>query len=391
MINNYPEFSATLGTPRKKGNGWELQITYTKLDGSRARKSFGAPTKKEVCKKRDEFIESLQNKIITKTSSCTIADLLHEEADFLFNGNLIKQTSYRRRNESTKIIENSILGNTPIAEVKEENIMSFLNSLIYEYSDSVIKKVFSALNAAYKLAISHNILFYNLMGSRFIIRPKSKKPTKKVTAFTPEEQKAFENAVKNRVHKKNSNNYDLIMLIELHTGIRCGEICALTPDCIDFKNNLIYIRNTVTKDKNDRPIMGYSPKTENGVREVPMNKISVELLKKAIEEYKPNRYNVLFYDHHNDKLITTNQVNEAFKRLCDNCCIKRSGGQHLLRHTFATRNIEAGIAPEVLQHWLGHKEISVTLDTYNDVFRRRNNDAVEKYDKYMNTYSNNNI
>lgn len=55
-------------------------------------------------------------------------------------------------------------------------------------------------------------------------------------------------------------------------------------------------------------------------------------------------------------------------------------GQHSLRHTFATRCIEAGIQAVVLKKWMGHTDIHITLDTYTDVFDRMNNESTEKYD-----------
>ena len=61
-------------------------------------------------------------------------------------------------------------------------------------------------------------------------------------------------------------------------------------------------------------------------------------------------------------------------------------GQHSLRHTFATRCIEAGIPPVVLKNWLGHKNIHITLDTYADVFDRMNFNAVEKLEDYIGTF-----
>ena len=59
---------------------------------------------------------------------------------------------------------------------------------------------------------------------------------------------------------------------------------------------------------------------------------------------------------------------------------------HCLRHTFATRCIEAGIPPVVLKNWLGHKNIHITLDTYADVFDRMNFNAVEKLEDYIGTF-----
>ena len=55
-------------------------------------------------------------------------------------------------------------------------------------------------------------------------------------------------------------------------------------------------------------------------------------------------------------------------------------GQHALRHTFATRCIEAGVSAEVLRKWLGHKNIHMTLDTYADVFSSLHNKSIERFE-----------
>ena len=56
---------------------------------------------------------------------------------------------------------------------------------------------------------------------------------------------------------------------------------------------------------------------------------------------------------------------------------------HSLRHTYATRCIESGMPPEVLQNLLGHTDIKVTLDTYSDVFDNFQNENVAKVDEYL--------
>ena len=55
-----------------------------------------------------------------------------------------------------------------------------------------------------------------------------------------------------------------------------------------------------------------------------------------------------------------------------------------LRHTYATRCIESGMPPKVLQHLMGHSDIKVTLDTYADVFDNFQSISVEKADSYLN-------
>ena len=58
-------------------------------------------------------------------------------------------------------------------------------------------------------------------------------------------------------------------------------------------------------------------------------------------------------------------------------------GQHALRHTFATRCIEANIPPVVIKEWMGHKDIHITLDTYADVFKKMNFSAMDKLENYI--------
>ena len=56
---------------------------------------------------------------------------------------------------------------------------------------------------------------------------------------------------------------------------------------------------------------------------------------------------------------------------------------HSLRHTYATRMIESGMPPKVLQNLLGHTDISVTLNTYSDVFESFQTENVAKADDYL--------
>ena len=85
-------------------------------------------------------------------------------------------------------------------------------------------------------------------------------------------------------------------------------------------------------------------------------------------------------------LITTNQVNSFFNRICKKADINISG-QHALRHTFATRCIEAGVEAVVLKKWMGHTDIHMTLDIYADVFDSMHNNSISKLEEHMNTIS----
>ena len=80
--------------------------------------------------------------------------------------------------------------------------------------------------------------------------------------------------------------------------------------------------------------------------------------------------------------IETTQVNSFFGRITEKAGVPVTG-QHALRHTFATRCIEAGVPAVVLKKWLGHTDIHITLDTYADVFARMDFSATDKFDDLM--------
>lgn len=74
----------------------------------------------------------------------------------------------------------------------------------------------------------------------------------------------------------------------------------------------------------------------------------------------------------------SNNVNAFYKRVLKKAGIK-TRGQHSLRHTLATRCMEAGVPAVVLKEWLGHTDIHITIDTYSDVFNSPHNDSIVKY------------
>ena len=89
---------------------------------------------------------------------------------------------------------------------------------------------------------------------------------------------------------------------------------------------------------------------------------------------------LVFYDHIKNDMISTQQVNNFFLRILAKAGLE-SRGQHALRHTFATRCIEAGVPAEVLKVWLGHTDIRYTLDTYADVFSELDHSSVARLDE----------
>lgn len=91
-----------------------------------------------------------------------------------------------------------------------------------------------------------------------------------------------------------------------------------------------------------------------------------------------NQYNLLFYNTQYDCFCRSTSVNTVFQLICQRAGIQNEGGSHVLRHTFATRCIEAGVGPETLRTWLGHKDVSTTINTYINVFQKHQDKQMQK-------------
>lgn len=368
----------------EKNNRWRIQVSYKSPNGETKRKSFSGKTKTEVREKKSKFLFDIANNKITNTAYVTMVDLLKESAEYDRQMNLIKDNTYIRKLETIKIIETNQIGKIPIINIDENQLIEFLSSIKSNYSNSCISKVYESLARAYRLAIHKKILSYNLMDSPFIKKPKSNKPTKKIYAFTVEEQKQFLKVMYNKTYKKGTINYTPMFEIELFAGLRMGEICALQPKDINLKKRLIRVSRTTSKDLDDCVTLSNTPKTKQGVRDVPIQPCLIPTLVKVLNSYKPNKDGLLFYNFKMNRPISTQQANCSFKRLCIDAGIKTEGGQHLLRHTFATRCIESNVSANVLKNWMGHSDISITLNIYCDVFDRLNANSIDKVSNYYN-------
>jgi len=99
--------------------------------------------------------------------------------------------------------------------------------------------------------------------------------------------------------------------------MRIGEVLALNyKEDIDLDSMQIPVRRTLTKDKEGKTIVG-PPKTNNGKRILQINELTEKVIRDSLEKVVKNKNNVLFC-HPDGKLIETNTINSAFKRMIKN-------------------------------------------------------------------------
>lgn len=208
------------------------------------------------------------------------------------------------------------------------------------------------------------------------IRLPSNKPKDERRVLTREEQALF-------FECSAGTFYDNLFVVAINTGLRPGEIYALTKEDIDFDKKEIHVNKTLVYQKyldDDKKTFHLEdPKTFTSTRNVPINNACERALKKQFIQKQIIESKNIKQVEFSDRLFTT-KFNTPLNAqiLCDAISrvvreinlmkdpleqIEDFSG-HCFRHTFATRCIESNIQPKILQKYLGHATLQMTMDLY---------------------------
>ena len=300
--------------------------------------------------------------------------------------------NYRERYEHNV---QPFIGSMLLRDVKPMDCQMILNAMESDYAGSTIRQTYMTMGTFFKSAKDNGFIDRHPMdGVRYT---KPVRAVDDIHFLTVDEQKRFLEAA------KGSHNYAQYALI-LETGLRTGEMIGLTWDAIDWEKRTLTVNKTLEfRYKQDEWRAG-PPKTESSYRTIPLTDTAYGILREIYDtrEYR-NESNGLstvltFMDRKTGqkrKLVMRDLVfinwrtgmpakNSSYDthlyKLCDEAGIKRFC-MHALRHTYATRAIESGMQPKVLQKLLGHASIKTTMDRYVHVTDDSMQKAVAQFAK----------
>jgi integrase len=177
---------------------------------------------------------------------------------------------------------------------------------------------------------------------------------------------------------------NLGIYICLNTGMRIGEICALTWDDIDTDAGIIRIRKTIQRiyimeyGSRRTELLFDTPKTKNSIRDIPMTKDLLKILK-PVKGLVNGRFFVLTNDAKPTEPRTYRNYYNSLMADLGIPALKFHG----LRHSFATRCIESNCDYKTVSVILGHSNISTTLNLYVHPNLEQKKKCIEQMSKQL--------
>lgn len=358
------------------------------------RKCTYAKTLKELKRQLDNLKVQDVMKISVKNNNITLDQWFKIWLETYKEDDIRVSTRYQYKQVYQSKISPT-LGTIKLGDMKQLDIKRLLSKTKKDgFSFSVCNKMRIILVDMYNKAIDNDLVIKNPAKGLTLKRDDKTEP--KVLSL--EEQKDFFNCC-------SGTFYDNAYIVHVNTGLRPGELFGLKVEDIDWENNVIHVRRTLSYQKFEelgdtkKEFHLGDPKTDTSIRDIPINKRCSEALKKQIvqkkiisqktskdvqAEYKDFLFTTKFNTPLNAQIYT-----DSIKKIVDEINLTKypieymeyfSG--HTFRHTFATRCFEAGIQPKTVQKYLGHASLDMTMNLYTHVLNKYKTCQMDLLDEY---------
>ena len=350
----------------EKTGKWFAKFYYTNWQGSKKQKwKRGFTTKKEALGFERDFLEK----------QSANPDMTFQNLYEIYMEDMAARLKQSTLLTKKKVLQTHILpffGSKPINEIKASDVRRWQAKLMSSpnnYSQTYLKKINTELNSIINYAKRFYDLNTNPCGKAGTI---GKAKAEEMDYWTYDEYIAFREGVKDK-----SLSY-ICFEVLYWTGMREGELLALSLADIDFDNKTISINRTYLRIEGKDVFT--SPKTRKSKRKIPIP----DFLCQELSDYIQSRY-MLDAD---ERLfpVTKSYLSHEMIRGCKNTGVKKIR-IHDIRHSHASLLINQGCDALMLADRLGHEKVSTTLNTYSHLFPHKQQELVHSLESLQATDS----
>lgn len=305
----------------------------------------------------------------------------------------IKVSSYDRLDETLRLYIKPEFDGIQLGEVTPD----MCNGIITKYKDkglsfSTVKKIYDALNACFTFAEARHDVYESPMRTVTMI-PKVKFETKRKSDdarhLTEDEEAAFLAEIDRKTASTDRYIYRYrdAFILDLHTGMRLGELTALDWEDVDLENKSIFVYKTAVmvneryddgeKKSGVHQEIQESPKKSKSRRHIPLNGDAIAALERLKEQADDSPY---VFPTQTGARVVMGSLEKQYSNIAARCGIDGTSF-HSLRHTFATRLFEKGAEVKKVSELLGHATVAVTYNTYIHVIKESKADVVRLLEK----------
>ena len=366
--SNYYRVTATVG---KNPNGTAI------------RKQFYGASKREAEHKRDEYIMGLKAGLQVGFDKTIFGTAFRHWLEDIHNPALRHSTRASYEQLHRLYIADSSLSAMKLADISPENVQIYVNELTKITTVSNVHKTIKLLKTFINYCLEVDAIIKSPM--RGVKLPKKPEKSDKNTALN-------EADIEKLIAACEDNIKYFPFLFIIFTGLRSGELRALTFADIDLQEGMVNVNkqvNYLTVDGEHIPIVS-PPKTKAGSRRVPilpeirpllktyMNSLTHDGKVLAIDDTAR-----LLFPSPTGKYQKRSNFVKSYRRLCGILDIKKGCTIHSLRHTYCTILARSGVSLLDASRLMGHENINVTAKIYSHVTDEDKKAAVGKLASYF--------
>ncbi|GIN38426.1 site-specific integrase [Heyndrickxia oleronia] len=368
------------GYVRKRGNKWSYTVDIGRdpITNKRKQKTkSGFTSEKEAEKALNEIIYELNKGIWIAPQNTLMKDFAEDW--FRSYKHRLRDTTAEQYESKIKNWIVPLLGNFKVQELKPIHAQRFAGELLVSLNENTAFKVYSIVNLIMNHAVNLELINKNPFKNLSLVREQKRK----VTTWSFEELEHYL-----KITKKYNAFYYRVFATAAYTGLRKGELLALTKDDIDFDQKFIKVTKSISETK--KGVKFGDLKTPSSFRNVAIDDFLISILKDQINKNNELKLK-LGSEYHDHKLIFCHEDGQIFRPTGLNRPFRRyielSGVPkikfHDIRHTHATLLLELGINPKIVSDRLGHASVKMTLDTYSHVSLNIQSDVAEVFSKHV--------